>query len=65
MYITVIDFSTKCIHCIACDVDFKMVDTQYVENTLEKCGYHLSQISYMVTEEEPEYSIIELNDILS
>lgn len=42
-----------------------MVDTQYVENTLEKCGYHLSQISYMVTEEEPEYSIIELNDILS
>lgn len=62
MYITVMDYSTKTIHTLAWNVE--KASTEEVEILLERCGYHLSQVSYMTSDEEPEYSIIEVSDLL-
>lgn len=63
MYITVMDFSTSTVTTLACN--FELADSEAVESLLECCGYHLSQISYMTSNEEPEVSTIKISDILS
>jgi len=35
-----------------------------VEVLLQKLGYHLSEIAYMTSEEEPEFGMVEISDIL-
>lgn len=65
MYITIIDFSTSTLSTLAWDADIETTDTDAVEELLCRCGYHLSQISYMATEDEPDYGgIVEVSDIL-
>ena len=53
MYITVMDYSTKTITKLVWDVE--QAETEEVECMLEAVGYHLSQIAYMTTNDEPEY----------
>ena len=62
MYITVMDYSTKNVATLVWNVE--KATTEEVEILLQGCGYHLSQIDYMTSEEEPEYSIVEVSDIL-
>ena len=62
MYITVMDYSTKKVATLAWNVE--NATTEEVEILLERCGYHFSQIDYMISEEEPEYSIMEVTDLL-
>lgn len=38
--------------------------TEYVECLLERCGYHLSQVAYMTTDDEPAVGLTEVSDIL-
>ena len=63
MYITVMDYSTKNVATLAWNVE--KATTEEVDILLERCGHHLSQIDYMTSEEEPEYSIVEVSDLLS
>lgn len=62
MYITVMDFSTETITKIVWNVE--EAETEQVEILLELAGYHLSQISYMVTQDEPDCGEVEVTDIL-
>lgn len=39
--------------------------TEEVECLLESLGYHLSQVSYMTSDEEPMVSTVEVSDLLS
>lgn len=63
MYITVMDFSTETITKVAWNVESPA--NEEVEILLERMGYHLSQISYMTTDEEPAIGLVEVNDVLS
>ena len=63
MYITVMDFSTETITKLVLDVEEKP-QTEEVECLLERCGYHLSQVAYMTTDEEPAVSLTYVSDIL-
>ena len=63
MYITVMDFSTSTISKLVWDVE--SATTEQVEITLERMGFHLSQIAYMTTDDEPDFGgIIEVTDVL-
>lgn len=62
MYISVMDFSTTTIHTLVWDVD--EASTEEVEILLESLGYHLSQVSYMTSKEEPMVSTIEVSELL-
>lgn len=62
MYISVMDFSTTTIHTLVWNVE--EASTEEVEILLESVGYHLSQVSYMTSQEEPTISTIEVNDLL-
>lgn len=62
MYISVMDFSTTTIHTLVWNVE--EASTEEVEILLESLGYHLSQVSYMTSQEEPTISTIEVNDLL-
>ena len=57
------DYSTTTIHVLAWNVE--KTTTEEVECLLEGLGYHLSQVSYMTSDEEPEVSTIEVDDLLS
>lgn len=63
MYITVMDFSTETITKLVWDVP--TANNEETEILLERMGYHLSQISYMTTEEEPAIGLVEVSDVLS
>ena len=63
MYITVMDFSTETITKLVWDV--QTANNEETEILLERMGYHLSQISYMTTEEEPAIGLVEVSDVLS
>jgi hypothetical protein len=56
------DFSTTTIHTLVWDVD--EASTEEVEILLESLGYHLSQVSYMTSKEEPMISTIEVSELL-
>lgn len=62
MYISVMDFSTTTIHTLVWDVE--VASTEEVEILLEGLGYHLSQVSYMTSQEEPMVSTIEVSELL-
>lgn len=62
MYITVMDFSTENVTVLAWNVE--KASSEEVEILLERCGYHLSQIHYMTTQDEPEIGSVEVNDLL-
>lgn len=63
MYITVMDFSTETITKLVWDVE--EAESEQVEILLERMGYHLSQISYMTTKDEPEFGgVVEVTDVL-
>lgn len=62
MYITVMDYSTESITKLVWDVE--SAKTEEVECLLEAAGYHLSQIDYMVSDDEPDVGIVEVSDIL-
>ena len=63
MYITVMDFSTSTITKLVWDVE--KPSNEEVEALLEQMGYHLSQVSYMTTDEEPEFGgIVEVSDVI-
>ncbi len=62
MYITVMDFSTGTITKLVWDVESASIEE--METLLERMGYHLSQISYMSTEDEPDVGIVEVADVL-
>ena len=62
MYISIMDFSTTTIHTLVWNVE--EASTEEVEILLESLGYHLSQVSYMTSQEEPTVSTIEVNDLL-
>lgn len=63
MYITVMDFSTSTVTKLVWDVE--KASNEEVEALLESVGYHLSQVSYMTTEEEPEFGgIVEVSDVI-
>ena len=63
MYITVMDFSTSTITKLVWDV--AKASNEEVEALLEQMGYHLSQVSYMTTDEEPEFGgIVEVSDVI-
>ena len=62
-YITVMDYSTSTITKLVWDV--KSVTTEETEILLERLGYHLSQIAYMTTDEEPDFGgIVEVSDLI-
>ena len=62
-YITVMDYSTSTITKLVWDV--KSVTTEETEILLEHLGYHLSQIAYMTTDEEPDFGgIVEVSDLI-
>jgi len=63
MYITVMDFSTTTVTKLAWDVE--KASNEEVEALLESIGYHLSQVSYMTSDEEPDVSIVEVSDLLN
>jgi hypothetical protein len=56
------DFSTTTIHTLVWDVE--EASTEEVEILLESLGYHLSQVSYMTSKEEPMISTIEVSELL-
>ena len=56
------DYSTTTIHVLVWDVE--KTSTEEVECLLESLGYHLSQVSYMTSDEEPMVSTIEVSDLL-
>ena len=63
MYITVMDYSTKTITKLVWDVE--QAETEEVECMLEAVGYHLSQIAYMTTEDEPDFGgEVEVSELL-
>lgn len=63
MYITVMDYSTKTITKLVWDVEQAV--TEEVECMLEGIGYHLSQIAYMTSDDEPDFGgIVEVSDLL-
>ena len=63
MYITVMDFITSTITKLVWDVE--KASNEEVEALLEQMGYHLSQVSYMTTDEEPEFGgIVEVSDVI-
>ena len=63
MYITVMDFSTKSITKLVWDVE--EATTEETEVLLEAMGYHLSQIAYMTTDDEPDFGgVVEVTDLL-
>ena len=62
MYIIVMDHSTETVSALAWNV--KEATNEEVECLLGRVGYHLSQISYMSTKEEPELCLIEVSDLL-
>ena len=62
MYITVMDFSTSTITKLVWDVE--KASNEEVEALLESVGYHLSQVSYMTTDEEPDVNIVEVSDVI-
>lgn len=58
------DFSTSTISKIVWDVE--NANSEEVEILLMAMGYHISQIAYMKTEDEPDYGgLIEVSDILT
>ena len=59
MYITVMDYSTCTVTKLVQDKPIKNV-----EDLLQRCGYHLSEIAYMISEEEPQFGLTEVSDIL-
>ena len=63
MYITVMDYSTTTVTKLAWDVE--KASNEEVEALLESVGYHLSQVSYMTSDEEPEINIVEVSDLLN
>lgn len=63
MYITVMDFSTETITKLVWNVE-EQPQTEEVECLLEAIGYHLTQIAYMTTDEEPVVGLAEVSDIL-
>ena len=57
------DFSTETITKLVWDVE--EAESEQVEILLERMGYHLSQISYMTTKDEPDFGgIVEVTDVL-
>ena len=62
MYITVMDFSTETITKLVWDVE--SATNEETEVLLERMGFHLSQISYMTTKDEPDIGIVEVTDVL-
>ena len=57
------DYSTETITKLVWDV--VRPTTEQVEILLERMGYHLSQIHYMTTEDEPDYGgVVEVSDVL-
>lgn len=63
MYVTVMDFSTSSVTTLAWDVE--TATDEEAEVLLERMGYHLSQVSYMLTEDEPDYGgVVEVSDVL-
>ena len=65
MYITVMDFCTETITKLVWDRDKDSVQTEEVECLLEGIGFHLSQIHYMTSDEEPDVGLVEVSDLLS
>lgn len=63
MYITVMDYSTSTITKLAWDAE--SATTEETEILLERMGYHLSQIAYMTTQDEPDFGCVEVTDVLS
>lgn len=64
MYITVMDYSTSTITKLVWDVENKP-KTEEIEILLERLGFHISQIAYLTTDEEPDYGgCVEVSDIL-
>lgn len=58
------DHSTTTITKLVWDV--LTATNEEVEILLEKIGYHVSQVSYMTSEEEPDYGgVVEVNDLLN
>jgi hypothetical protein len=58
------DYSTTTVSVLAWDIDHTP-QTEETEAMLERCGYHLSQIAYMTSEEEPDMGgVTEISDIL-
>ena len=62
MYITVMDFSTSTVTKLVWDVE--KASNEEVEALLESVGYHLSQVSYMTSDEEPDVNIVEVSDVI-
>ena len=63
MYITVMDFSTTTVTKLVWDVP--SATTEEVEIMLEAAGYRMSQISYMTSDEEPDYGgVVEVSGVL-
>ena len=62
MYITVMDFSTSTITKLVWDVE--KASNEEVEALLESVGYHLTQVSYMTSDEEPDVNIVEVSDVI-
>lgn len=57
------DFSTSTVTKLVWGVE--KASNEEVEAILEQMGYHLSQVSYMTTEEEPEFGgIVEVSDVI-
>jgi len=63
MYISVMDYSTTSITTLVWDVE--KASTEEIEALIERLGYHLSQVSYMTSDEEPDISVIEVSDLIS
>lgn len=53
------DYSTNTITKLAYDKPIRDI-----ELLLERCGYHLSEIAYMISEAEPQIGCVEVSDIL-
>ena len=56
------DFSTETITKLVWDVE--SATNEETEVLLERMGFHLSQISYMTTKDEPDIGIVEVTDVL-
>lgn len=61
MYITIMDSRNTSVTTYMWDV--VSASTEEVEVLIDRLGYHLSEVSYMTSDEEPYISTIEINDI--
>ncbi len=63
MYITVMDYSTESITKLVWDVE--EANSEQIEILLERMGYHISQIAYMTTTDEPDFGgVVEVTDVI-